>query len=65
MLDLSFLVPFEFELDDAYSMFRVVVNGIRLFWITTLSPCEKHQKYSLTKFLKFPLRIPWPFFIMM
>ena len=57
-------VPFEFvrrELDDTSSTFRVVFNGISLFWIKTLSPCEKHQTYSLINFLKFPLRITWPF----
>ena len=29
----------------------------------TLSPCEKRQTYSLINFLKFPLRIPWPFLL--
>ena len=59
-------VSFEFvrgELNDASSMFRVLFNGISLFWITTLSPCEKCQTYSLINFLKFLLRIPWPFLL--
>ena len=29
----------------------------------TLSPCEKHQTYSLINFLKFPLRIPCSFLL--
>ena len=51
------------ELDGTSSMFRVVFNGILLFWITTLSPCEKRQTYSLINFLKFPLTIPRPFLL--
>ena len=26
-----------------------------------ISPCEKYQSYSLINFLKFPLRVPWPY----
>ena len=51
------------ELNYTSSMFRVLFKGISLFWITTLSPCEKRQTYSLINFLKFPLRIPWPFLL--
>ena len=28
-----------------------------------LSPCENHQTYSLINFLKFSLRISWPFLL--
>ena len=44
------------ELDDTSSMFGVVFNGISLFLITTLSPFEKCQTYSIINFLKFPLK---------
>ena len=61
-------VSFEFvrgELNDATSMFRVLFkgNGISLFGITTLSPCEKRQTYSSINFLNVPLRTPWHFLL--